>query len=177
MKKYIVIIVATLCFAPICVVGINIYWLFQLMHNLQPQNEALATIYDEEVSAIIENFELVYGSFEVKTNPSNLLDIVTQAYSEKIEAYQPVDTVYVTDHILIKEIRVLDYSPSRIKAIGCGFIEASEQTLDGHPIRTFSRRFFQKIYVFEYENMIWKLATAYDFTDNDGGIRDWAYIS
>ncbi|MCA9906428.1 MAG: hypothetical protein KC547_21380, partial [Anaerolineae bacterium] len=76
----------------------------------------------------------------------------------------------------LKEVRVLEYAPLQFKAIGCGQMNLAEVTSGGAYIRTLPRRTFKKIYVFNREDDMWKLAAAYDFTDPDGAIRDWSYV-
>ncbi len=85
-------------------------------------------------------------------------------------------THYITTNIDLKEVRVLDYAPLQFKAVGCGQMNRDEVTPEGEQIRTLPGWTFKKIYVFNREDDIWKLAAVYDFTDPNGAIRDWSYV-
>lgn len=141
---------------------------------------ALTATYGSEVSSIIENFELRWYSLEAYVEPSIQSEIATGPYLDHWGYIHLGDIVYnepswsVITFADVKRIRVLEYSPERLKAVASVSRVFNDITSEGEIIQSSRPSGLCGVYVFTYENNVWKLA-GFFLTDGppQDVERDW----
>jgi hypothetical protein len=136
----------------------------------------LTELYGDEARTAIETLQMVSGSLEADRDRSILSEVLTGPYLEDRLSSGMYDEVFVTQSMDLQEVRVLEYSPTQFKAVGCGILNIDEMTIEGEYIRTLPRRDFRGVYAFVREDEKWKLAASYSFMDVDGALRDWPSV-
>lgn len=129
----------------------------------------------EEAISVIEHFHMQVGSFEAQQDPSLLSEVLTgpllEAQLIPLEN-QTRTSLYVTSGITLGEVRIPEYSSSRLISIACGSIYRNRVSSDGALIESLEPSSFKNIYVFIREDGIWKVAVSYSLADADTLFRD-----
>ncbi len=134
--------------------------------------------YGEEVSLLIIDFERKKGSLERHNNNDMLTKIATGPYFEYLAQLDSENEPYwlVTTSVDIEHIRLIDYSPNRIKAIACMIREIEERTpVTGEWIKSYPPNEICVLYVFSLVDETWKATAVFNTTDTETIDRDWAY--
>ncbi len=134
--------------------------------------------YGKKVSLLIIDFERKNGSLERHNNNAILTEIATGPYFEYLVQLDSENEPYwlVTTSVDIEHIRLIDYSPNRIKTIACMIREIEERTLvTGEWIKSYPPNEICVLYVFSLVNKTWKVAAVFNTTDPETTDRDWAY--
>ncbi|MEP7292900.1 MAG: hypothetical protein ABI835_14045 [Chloroflexota bacterium] len=143
-------------------------------------SETLTVSHEGEVRAMIETYYLGIGSLETQRDRSRIAQFATgpllEALSE-FDSYEADETLEVTRSISLDKVQVLEYTPTRVKAVGCGEFIQDEVTYEGEYVESSNPITLMNIFVFVHEDEVWKLFTMINFADTKGAIRDWAYVS
>ncbi len=138
----------------------------------------LTAQHGQEVSRLIIDFERKAGSLDRHYNNDMLTEITTGPFLEYLARFEPEKESYwlITTNVQIEHIRVLEYSPNRIKAVACMMREIEERTaITGEWIKSYSPNEICVLYVFSLENKVWKVAAVFNTTDPTKIDRDWTY--
>jgi hypothetical protein len=124
---------------------------------------ALTATYGSEVSNVIENFELQWYSFEAHVDPTIQSELATGAYldywgyARKGEAIYDEPSWSIITFADVNYIRVLEYSSKRFKAVASVSRVFNDITPEGKVIQSLRPGGHCGIYVFTYEDDVWKL--------------------
>ena len=147
----------------------------------QSTEEVLTNTHGDEVRALITSYYIESGTLDAQKNPDSFSQIATGPLLRKITALMPTQevasTYYVTRSAAIREVHVLEYTSTRIKAVGCGQIEQELVNFDGTNASFLPLLTIMNIFVFIREDETWKLFTMYSFADSKSALRDWEYVS
>lgn len=140
----------------------------------------LTEIHRKESADTIEQFQSVIGSFAANKDPNILAKFATGPYLQTLldatELLRGESSWIVTSRAEVRGIRVLEYSPNRFKAIGCGFIYIDRVTSEGQLIRSLPVQEFRNVFVFVNENGTWKATATLSIIDRSNFDRDWQYV-
>ncbi len=139
--------------------------------------KALTTEHGSEVSSVIENYHLQVGSFETRKNPERLSQLLTGPSLRLLQSTRSEDLEfwYIPKSVEVEGVRIIEYSSSQFKAIGCGTIYTDKVTPQGIVIESLPPREFRIIYVFTSEDNVWKLAASYNIIEPDDALREWEH--
>lgn len=129
----------------------------------------LTQTYGEQVSEIIEEFELKRHSLDYIQGENNI-------YGTPIA--EPGSVWMIVTTASVKGIRVLEYTPERIKAIATVDRTYDERTIEGDMVNASLSDYKCGIYVFVNEDSTWKLAGFFLTTPPRAGTvyNDWYYL-
>jgi len=147
------------------------------------RSEFLTQQHEQEVSMIVKQFELAWGSLEAYLDPSTRQGLVITGYfdsqigslDQKALFSEEFGVVY--ENIEINHIRILNYTPQQIKLVACIQVTGSYVRPDRSVIISFSNIEQCAIYVFYQQDSQWKLAGKLDTTVPDNVGRDWDLAS
>lgn len=83
------------------------------------------------------------------------------------------NTIYTLKSSTIDKVRVIEYSPTQFKAFSCEELTFNTVTLAGTYVSSEQPQTFFRIYLFNLDSGVWKVAAWADFTDADHLNRDW----
>lgn len=130
-----------------------------------------------EVRSQIENFESRWFSLEAHLDPGIQSELATGPYLEYFGNARQGASLYdepfwlVTTAAVVGNLRVLEYSPERFKAVACSVETTDKMTTDGVFIESLPPLDICGVYVFVREDDKWKLAGFFNTADP----RDWNY--
>ncbi|MEO8391663.1 MAG: hypothetical protein ABI700_01600 [Chloroflexota bacterium] len=133
-----------------------------------------------EVQGLIISYYMTSGAFNAQRDPNIFSTVATGPLLKawlSIEMPTSTTSFYVTHSATIKEVHILEYTPERIKAVGCGHIDQDVVDSNGSYIRSLPSLTIMNIFVFISEDKKWKLYTMYPFGDSESALRDWSYVS
>ena len=142
------------------------------------EEKKLTEQYGQEVSFLVENFEMRTGSFEGHYNNDMLIDTATGDYLEHLMQSNPDMAPYwlIVTNVEIKHIRVIEYQPEEIKTIACMVRDIEERTpKTGEWIKSYGPNKICKLYVFSLVNNKWKVAATFNTTNPNDIAHDWTY--
>ncbi len=143
--------------------------------------EALLTeTHGAEVSKIIKNLELKWHSFEAHINPTVESEIATEPFLSTFGYEKFGDAIYdwpswsVITSAQVSAIRVIEYTPERIKALASVDRIFKDVTPEGDVIKEARAEGTCGVYVFVRENDVWKLKGFFLTLGNPYDVdRDW----
>jgi hypothetical protein len=143
--------------------------------------EALLTeTHKTEISRTIENLEIQWHSLEAHTNPGIQAEVATGPFLKCYGNARFGEAIYdepfwlVATSAKVKNVRVLEYSSERFKAIASVARQVNKMTPDGVILESSLPAGRCGIYVFLREDDVWKLSGF--FLTNpplDDVVRDW----
>jgi hypothetical protein len=141
---------------------------------------SLTETHGVEVCDVIENFELQWGSLEAHRNPSVQSELAIGpflhywGYARMGEAIYDEPFWLVTTSATVKNVRVIEYSSERFRAVASVARRVDKTTTEGVIIESSLPRGHCEIYVFVRANNTWKLAGSF-LTDGppQDVERDW----
>jgi len=142
--------------------------------------EPLTIAHEAELHSMIVSYYLGVGSLSSRRDPNKNAEVATGPLLQRMLEFgtaEPGTSLTVITAIAIKQIHVLEYSSSRVKAIGCGILYSKLVSYEGEYIQSLRPMPFMNVFVFVLEDEKWKLFTHYFFGDQDAASRDWAYVS
>lgn len=133
-----------------------------------------------EIRRVIENFEMRWQSLEAHINPGIQAEVATGPFLKCFGYGGHGEAVYdepfwlVITSAKVKNVRVLEYSPERFKAVASVARTFDKITPEERIIESSSPGGICGIYVFVREDGVWKLA-GFFLTDPppDDVVRDW----
>jgi hypothetical protein len=144
--------------------------------------DMLIEVHQEEVISVVENIQSQLVSLESIQNPDILSEFVVTPYLEHLSHSIPEkgricssSECTIFNSVNISKVRILEYSPERFKAIGCGTAYMEVVTPGGEFIRSLDPREFRTLYVFVSVDNTWKLAGSFNITDQKDAYRNWDY--
>jgi hypothetical protein len=141
---------------------------------------ALTETYGDEVREAIERFESGRSTVETHRNPDTLSEYFTGPFLEYMRDLDLEDNEppwWVIGYVNVEGVRVLEYTPQRFKAIGCGLWYNGLVLPEGELYDTLRPWHFQNLYVFASEDDVWKAVTFIDIRDiRQNYYRDWTYV-
>lgn len=141
---------------------------------------ALTQAHGDEVREVIEQYNARVGGFDTAKDPSLLSELATGPYLEYLrdagESLSDAPSWYVTSSVHVEGVRVLEYTPDRFRAIGCGVLQIDRVTSTGQVMKTLPPSEFWAIFVFVREDGAWKAVAALDTIIRDTFARDWEYV-
>lgn len=174
-------------FLILCIgIGIVIFSLYlehtRVYRSMKEAERALTLAHRAEVANVIRNFESVWKSLDAYKNPEVQYKVATYDFVQEHGlawegSHFGREKWYVTREAKIGEIRVLEYSAERFKAIACIkriIVTMSPDKLVSEAESTLSTRI---LYVFVREDSEWKIATLYDVYLDEWAYRDWSYAT
>jgi hypothetical protein len=141
----------------------------------------LTEMYGETVRNAVENYWLVVDSLEAYQDPAVRSQVETGQWL-RVWSVPPgvgdMGPLRVTKSLSVGKVRVLEYEPERrFKAVVCVVKQVAEVTPEGESLQLLPPEQRQNVYVFLYEDDVWKLAGRFDTTSYDESTRNWWYIS
>ena len=141
----------------------------------QEAERELTRSYGTEIRSTIELYHIRAGYSGFYRHPDELSTVVTEPYLDRLlsnDVYADKEYLTTTQQISISKVHVLDYTPIRFIAIGCGVLYEDKTTLEGEYVESFPPQKFENIYIFNQVNGHWKLLVTYDFRYRRSLIRD-----
>jgi hypothetical protein len=141
--------------------------------------EGLTNTYGIEVSRVIENFETSWFTLAAHRNPNIQSELATGPYLDYFGFSRAGDALEAEPYWLavrsatIKDLRVVEYTSARFKAVACLDILDDKRTVEGELIEILPMREECRVYVFINAESSWKLATAFNTSAPDDVVRDW----
>jgi hypothetical protein len=152
----------------------------QAIESTRTAEQILTLGYGDEIRSLIEAYFMKSLSLAVQKEPDTRSEFETGPHLKAMFPFttpEPVTRFHIATSVALDEIHVLEHTPSKIRAIGCGKVFTDEVSFDGDYIKTNTPFSIMQIFVFVREDNAWKVFTRYDFGDTKGAIRDWAYVS
>lgn len=143
--------------------------------------QALTDSHGVEVGKAIENFESVWSSLNAHKDTSIQSGVATgvfldyHGFARRGNAHYEEPFWLVTKSVALENVRVVEYSLERFKAVACVTIEHDRVTIEGIVVESLPPYEKCGVYVFVYENDTWLLAGIFDTTMPDYVARDWNY--
>ena len=139
----------------------------------------LTQAHAEEVTQAIENFHRVFGSTDRRKRPENYSQILTGQYLDQVLSDEFVETeeIIVTENVEVTGLRLLDYSPTFIRVIGCSTLQQSLFSTSGEHLKSFLPREVRWLYAFVLDDGVWKVAAQTYIGDTDLLAQNWENVS
>ncbi len=140
----------------------------------------LTQLHGNEARSAIQSFIDMYWSLDAWRKPELLSEVLT---GQELKYFQELHSGWVSKTFpivasnTIKEVDVIEYSPTQFKVFSCEVLDFEDVTTDGISISAHTPQNFNRIYVFNRENGSWKVAIFADFTDLDELQAAWGYHS
>lgn len=146
----------------------------------------LTRTYEDQVSEIIEDFQIKRHSLDF-INGMSICSEITTGYYRQVYGYgygafpAEEDSVWmVVESAEAERVRVIEYTPDRFKAVARVNRIYDLQRPDGTVVEADLEDYVCGVYVFLYEEERWKLAGFFMTTDtrSAGSARnDWLYVN
>ncbi len=137
---------------------------------------ALTLSHGAEVRLAIQTFIDTNWSFAAFKNPQLLAKV---AAGQELKALQALNFEWSSNRVdvmgssIINKVQVIDYTPTQLKAFSCETLNFNTVTIDGIYVSAEKPLTAFRMYVFQRESGVWKVAALADFTDADHINRDW----
>ena len=185
MKRYQAIVVSGMIFllTVVACLGLAVHTLDRVFTSPGSQaaratESALTISHGIEARLAIQVFIDRNWSFAAFRNPDLLTEVATGQNLNELQALRrewSSGTIDVISSASINKIQVIDYTVTQFKAFSCEILNFDTLTIDGTYVSAIKPLTFFRIYVFNRENGVWKVAAWADFTDADHIRRDWEY--
>ena len=161
------------------ILGLAYFLYTQPNRTEDAEQRKLMQYHAEEITAAIENFHLIFDSLDIRINPENYSQILVGEYLNQMLANSGSlpGEIYITDNVDVTGIRILDYSPSSFRVIGCITLQQSLISSDGKPIRSLPPKQAKWLYAFVLDDGIWKVAAHSRIDDTDLIVQYWENVS
>jgi hypothetical protein len=141
---------------------------------------SLTSAHGTEARSAIENYEAEWMSLEAHKNPTTQSRLATGGYLWYWGYARMGEKVYdepfwlITKSATVTNLRVLEYSPDRFKAIASVKGSTDKITPKGEFIESLPKPEYCLLYLFIREDGAWKVADLFDITSRSEIERDWA---
>jgi hypothetical protein len=131
--------------------------------------DELTAQYGDEVSAIIENFEIDGHTLKMYRDPSYHTEVYTGPYLEYIDGYylsfDESTLCPIVSQAAVTKIKVVEYSDEKILALACVTEEKLDLNYEGKLIVQEPLSTVNGAYVFLKVDGVWKLANFFDMSN------------
>ncbi len=169
-------------------IGILIFILCFMINALNVSRMKKASVYKaqllesygEEVSAIIEHYQLTLYSFEAQSQVEVLAEVASGPHLEEWQrirgSLNNQDGIEAVVTAEVTSLVILDYTPDRFKAIANLEREFDEFSVQGLSLGHVKHRPSCDEYVFEREEGIWKATAVFSLWYYEAVLRDWDFL-
>lgn len=142
--------------------------------------DELTAQYGDEVSAIIENFEIDGHTVKMYRDPSYHAEVYTGPYLDYIDGYYlsfDESTLWpIVAQATVTKIKVVEYSGEKIRALACVSEEKLDLDYKGKLIAQEPASIVNGAYVFLKVDGVWKLANFFDMSNRESAKLEYGMM-
>lgn len=122
--------------------------------------------YGQEAGAAIERFEMQWITWDTLGDWEAQAQLTTGWFLSTFGGERSAlgESLPVTVAAEIIHLRVLEYTPERFKALGLVKLTNGDITADGKTVSPLRQEYVCRVYVFVWEDQVWKLAGLFNGT-------------